>query len=233
VTRSPREKRRLRGRKTGEHGQVLLLYLIFLIPMAMVLFSVWNVGMAVGEKTKVQNAADNAAYSAAVWEARYMNLTAYTNRAMVANYDTVATFVALWSSLDAWDGFIQLARRILDAFFGLGEVLAPIHEAFHQANEIVGTQVVGGSDQQQRLGFYLESYNRILSHSEEALYFLNQGGRQSIVSEIAHGVDSRIQASTYAEFFNGLSLDVRRRWSPTDANSGWPLPGNDADQSQG
>ncbi len=59
-----------------QSGQIILMYLFFLLPMTMIVLSVFNVGNIVAEKMKVQNAADNAAYSAAVWEARYMNLMA-------------------------------------------------------------------------------------------------------------------------------------------------------------
>lgn len=207
-------------RPRGQRGQVLLMYLIFLLPMTMMLLSVYNVGMLVSEKTKVQNAADNAAYSAAVWEARYMNLTAYINRAMVANIDTLATFVGLWSSLDAWDGFLGLAQRVLDAFFGAGEALNAIHVPMHLANKGL-SKAVGGSSENKALGYYIEMYNKILSYAQQALYFLNQAGRPSIIQSIAHGVDGELEYSTYSEILNAMSLDSVHRWSPTDSSNGW------------
>src|SRR5262249_16580924 len=48
--------------RRGPRGQMLVMFLVFLIPMTLAVLSVYNVGMFVGEKMKLQNAADNAAY---------------------------------------------------------------------------------------------------------------------------------------------------------------------------
>ena len=62
----------------------------------------WTVeaGSAVNEKQRLANAADAAALSAAVWQARALNFDAYTNRAIVANEAALAQSVSLrsWSS---------------------------------------------------------------------------------------------------------------------------------------
>lgn len=199
-----------------------MMYLIFLLPMTMVLLSVYNVGMTVSEKMKVQNAADNAAYSAAVWEARYMNLSAYITRAMVANYDTIAALDAIWSTLDATDGFLQLARRILDAFFGIGEVLAVPHEIVHLANNGMH-QVIGGGKKNYRVGYFLEQYNGLLSKAQQLLYVLNQVGRQNVIQEIAHGVDGNTEYFLPSEAYNALELSRRRKWERTDKSNGLRL----------
>ena len=211
-------------RPHGQGGQILLMYLIFLLPMTMVLLSVFNVGMTVSEKMKVQNAADNAAYSAATWEARYMNLSAYITRAMVANLDTVAALDAIWSTLDATDGFLQLARRILDAFFGIGEVLAVPHEIVHLANNGMH-QVIGGGKKNYRAGYFLEGIvnNTLYSNAQQLLYVLNQVGRQNVIQEIAHGVDGNTEYFLPAEAYNALELSRRRQWQGTDETNGYRL----------
>lgn len=211
------DRRSSAARRLGEAGQVLLLYLIFLIPMTMVLLSVYNVGMTVSEKMKVQNAADNAAYSAAVWEARYMNLSAYMSRAMVANYDAIATLDSIWSFIDANDGFMQLARRILDIFFDVGEVLAPVHEALHQANKAF-TEIIGGGQKNKRVGFAIEEYTLALSKAQSLLYALNQAGRNQVIQGIAHGVDANLQYFLPAEVLNFAELQNRRKFAGTDDN---------------
>jgi hypothetical protein len=201
-----------------------VLYLIFLLPMTMVLLSVYNVGMTVSEKMKVQNAADNAAYSAAVWEARYLNLSAYINRAMVANLDTVATLVAIWSTLDATDGFLQLARRVLDAFFGIGEILEVVHEPVHIANNAMH-QVVGGGKKNYRVAYILEGVvnNLLYSQAQQLLYLLNQVGRQKVIQEIALGVDGHVQYFVPLEGYNAIQLNNRRNWEGTDEENGLRL----------
>src|SRR5262249_45453084 len=89
--------------KSGEEGQVLVIGLFVCVALFMASMTVANVGMMVAEKIKLQDTVDAAAYSAAVAEARYMNLSAYINRAMIANYDMMAFDTGLWAVIDADD----------------------------------------------------------------------------------------------------------------------------------
>ena len=219
---APAGVRRRVGRQ-GESGQILLMYLIFLLPMTMILLTVFNVGMLTSEKMRLQNAADNAAYSAAVWEARYMNLTAYVNRTMIANYDALATVVAVWSMVDSLDGFLNLLINILRIFFDVGDALTPLHNLVAGANEIFAKAVgkSGNATSAQNppaFGFYIEKYNQILSFVQEGLYVANQLTRQPVIKSIAWGVDANAQYNNVAEILNALSLNSRVKWDKTDTN---------------
>ena len=78
-----------------ESGQALplgLALVLFGVFGALVLF---NTGKVTTDKTKLVNAADAAAYSGSVWQARALNYQAYTNRAMVANQVSIAQAVTL------------------------------------------------------------------------------------------------------------------------------------------
>ncbi|MGH7821627.1 MAG: Tad domain-containing protein [Candidatus Binatia bacterium] len=210
----------------NDSGQIIIFWLIFAIPMAMLMFSVYNVGQLAAEKQKIQTTADNAAYSAAVWEARYMNLAAYTNRAMVANYDTMAMVLSLWSMLDAWDGFLYLVDFIVEKIpiiNALSAITKPLHQIVHQVDKIYGTQVVGGSSQQQRVLYVMEMYNRVLSYAQRALYFLNQAGRKRVIETIGWGMDTKIQYLSWAELLNAISLNSRVKWEGTDKDKGLRL----------
>ena len=81
-------------------GQALVVTLAFTASLLGAFFLVFNVGQTVNDKTRLINAADASAYSAALWEARSLNFQAYTNRAIVANEVAIAQFVSLrsWSS---------------------------------------------------------------------------------------------------------------------------------------
>ena len=86
-----------------ESGQALplgLALVLFGVFGALVLF---NTGQVTTDKTKLVNAADAAAYSGSVWQARALNYQAYTNRAMVANQVSIAQAVTLqsWASYGA------------------------------------------------------------------------------------------------------------------------------------
>ena len=189
---------------------MLLMFLIFLLPMTMVTMSIFNIGVAASEKIKVQDAADNAAYSAATWEARYMNLTAYINRAMVANYDAIATLVGVWSSIDAIDGFVDFAKDVLDVFFGVGEVLEPVHDVMHIANEVISNVVGGNLDTNPRLASVIEEYTNLLSEAQDLIYYADQLGRPTLIQKIAGGVDANIQYWLPSEAWNFQKLSARR-----------------------
>ncbi len=63
------------------------------------LFYVFNTGQVSADKQRVVNAADAAAYSAALWRARSLNYSAYANRAMIANDVAVAQTLTLMSEV--------------------------------------------------------------------------------------------------------------------------------------
>jgi hypothetical protein len=62
----------------------------------------YNVGQLTNQKTRLQNTADAAAYSAALAQARDYNFSAYMNRAMIANDVSVAQQLALRSWVKAF-----------------------------------------------------------------------------------------------------------------------------------
>ncbi len=80
-------------------GQALVVMLAFMAVLSGAFILVFNVGQVVNDKIKLTNAADAAAYSAALWEARSLNYQAYLNRAIVANEAATAQLVSLrsWS----------------------------------------------------------------------------------------------------------------------------------------
>ncbi len=94
----------LRRSRQGQRGQALAFALAFLAIGGLALFLAFNASQLTSAKTKLQNTADAAAYSAAVLQARDYNFAAYTNRAMVANQVAVAQAVSLKSWIDELKG---------------------------------------------------------------------------------------------------------------------------------
>lgn len=80
-------------------GQALVLGLLFVFVIAAMLFFMFNSGRAVDEKLRITNAADAAAYSVALMEARALNYDAHVHRAIVANQVAIAQAVGLASWL--------------------------------------------------------------------------------------------------------------------------------------
>jgi hypothetical protein len=89
-----------------ERGSVLLMAVAiapFLIALAV---GTYNVGAVVGEKIRLQRAADVGAYTGAVWRARQLNFVALTNRCQAADYGLIGLIVSLKANAeflrDAW-----------------------------------------------------------------------------------------------------------------------------------
>jgi hypothetical protein len=80
-----------------QRGQALVMTLLFGAVAGLAVLMLFNSSLLANSKSQLQNAADAAAYSAGVLQARDHNFSAYTNRAMIANQVAVAQFVSLES----------------------------------------------------------------------------------------------------------------------------------------
>jgi hypothetical protein len=98
--------------KVKQKGQSLLWVLGFLATMAVTFAGVYSVGQTTSEKQKIVNAADAAAYTGGMVEARALNLTAYANRAEIANEVFVAQMVSLQSWVDYMKETIGSFRNV-------------------------------------------------------------------------------------------------------------------------
>jgi Putative Flp pilus-assembly TadE/G-like len=83
--------------KNAQAGQIMAPAIVLLFISCGLFYLMINSSQAVNEKVRVTNAADAAAYSAGVVEARALNYYAYTNRAMVANQIVIAQMVSFAS----------------------------------------------------------------------------------------------------------------------------------------
>jgi len=96
-----------------QKGQAILLILLVTVAGALLALSLVNVGILTSEKMQLQNAADATAYSISTLEARDLNFTAYTNRAMVANEVALGQMVGLMS----WASMANSSPAWLDLYF--------------------------------------------------------------------------------------------------------------------
>ena len=191
----------------GERGQVLVIGLVVCVALFMISISVANVGIMVAEKIQLQDAVDAAAYSAATVEARYMNLSAYLNRAMIANYDSMAFDTAIWAVVDADDHFfaalVSLLYQIdaalilfpfttafgvdLDQFIDL--LRNGVHHPLHLFNSELN-KIFPQDDDSQDLNQYLELYNTdIISMYHGLLFAAMQASRHDVAQEVAKRID--------------------------------------------
>lgn len=111
-------------------GQALVFALVFAAAAGLIGLLLFNSGMLVNAKTRLQNAADAGAYSASVLQARDHNFAAYTNRAMVANQAAVAQIVSMKSYLeDAADTVDRMDGPLLSMQRNLFPAWAPVWDS--------------------------------------------------------------------------------------------------------
>src|SRR5262249_18260049 len=95
-------------------GQSLVLGCVLLLLAAGATVVTLDVGFAVHDRIRLQNAADAAAYSSAAMEARAFNLAAYTNRTQASHYVSamvLQSFLSFATFGEAWltdaDGLLR------------------------------------------------------------------------------------------------------------------------------
>ena len=97
-----------------ERGQAIPIGIAALLGITLLILILFNTGQVVSEKMRLENAADAAAYSGLIWQARTLNYIAYTNRAMVANEVAIAQLVTMVS----WSRYLnQLGQNLFNALF--------------------------------------------------------------------------------------------------------------------
>jgi len=191
-----------------ERGQVLVIGLFVVIGLAMIAITVANVGIIVAEKIRTQDTVDSAAYSAAVMEARYMNLSAYVNRAMVANYNSMAFNTALWAVADADDHGLAAITALLYQvsavifLFPITTAFAPqvdqvadlfrdvIHSPLHSLNHNLDKMFAQDNDDYNQ---YIEMFNKdVLTMLEGILYAATQSARHEVIEGVAKEMDPKL-----------------------------------------
>lgn len=122
-------------------GQTVLWFLGLIATMAVVSVGVYSVGQVTSEKQKIVNAADAAAYSGALVQARALNMVAYGNRAEIANEVFLAQVISLQSWMRYMETTIESAKYVAAAFSWTGvgaavySVLNTVEQVMSSANQ--------------------------------------------------------------------------------------------------
>src|SRR5207302_5558876 len=127
--------------RSDEEGQALVLAAIFGLVLMLCVLSTVNLGRAVYEKVQLQTAADTAAYSQAAVEARVLNFTAYTNRAMVVHYASImaASAFLTWVHF-LWAGINPILMVLRNVPYA-GPVFAALQQVFRTLVQILDAAV--------------------------------------------------------------------------------------------
>ncbi len=161
-----------------QKGQILplgLVLLAFAIFMSMTLF---NTGQVSAEKMRVTNAADSAAYSGLLWQARALNFQAYTNRAMVANQVSIAQAV----SLRSWAQYGRISANNVNTVLGSLPFVGAVTNAFRVAIDTAATVIEPVAE---ALLFTADTVNQALSVSQEIMYVAGAAATPEVVRNVA------------------------------------------------
>jgi len=193
-----------------------VLALVLLFAGSLGLMFMFSAGQMSATKQRVVNAADAAAYSAAVWRARTMNYHAYSNRAIIAQEVAIAQAVTLTSWIKYFETFIENVTTIVEIVF---PVLAPIIETIQ---EVLGW-IRELTDWTATLEIWLRGaetvgYKNLLAESQQLMYLAGSSwGVSAIANQVARANDSAFfghaltDGSAYAQLTRRYESDDDRR----------------------
>ena len=130
------------------------------------LYLMFSAGQVIATRERLNNAADAAAYSAALWRARVMNYQAYANRAIVAQEVAVAQAVTLVSWARYFSAFTGTASALSAGYPPVASVLAVSRDlargALELAEQAAGEEIPARTNYKQLLGASQEVMQRAI-----------------------------------------------------------------------
>lgn len=170
-------------------GQVLPLGLVLLLFGVLISLALFNTGQLASEKVRITNAADAAAYSGLLWQARALNFQAYTNRAMVANQVSIAQAV----SLRSWAQYGRIGSNNMNAVLGSLPFVGPVSNAFKTAVEASATVIEPVAE---AMLFTADAVNGALSAGQEIMYRAGALATPEVMRNIAKANDPNFQVAS-------------------------------------
>lgn len=183
-----------------QSGQALPLGIAFALVGMLGALVLFNTGQVAVDKQRLANAADSAAYSGMIWQARALNFQAYTNRAMVANQVSIGQAV----SLNSWADYAE--RTAFHAENTLGNV--PFVGPFVKTMAQVISQIAKVTSAASKgMIAVIGPINEAVGTAQHALYASTFAATPDIVRDIAKASDERFTADTSYSFL-GLSQNL-------------------------
>ncbi|MCM5572022.1 pilus assembly protein TadG-related protein [Burkholderiaceae bacterium FT117] len=196
-----------------QSGQALVLGLVLLFAAVLGLFFLFSTGQALGTRQRLDNAADAAAWSAALWRARVLNFHAYSNRAIVAQEVAVAQAVTMTSWAKYFERFTANASVLAAAYPPVATVISAAASIAANAREMTER---AASDEIGWRADPLTGYKQLLLRSQALLHrSADTFGMGAVANEIARANDPRFFA--FAMTDAGGYERFTRRWD-TDAD---------------
>jgi len=170
-----------------QRGQALVLALVLVFAGLLGLFFMFSTGQVSASKQRLTNAADAAAYSAALWRARVLNFHAYANRAIVAQEVAVAQAVTLVSWSKYFERFTANAETLATVYPPAAPVLSAAASVAGTAREL--TERTAADEIAARAAPDV-GYKSLLQRSQEALQLAaDTFGLGAVANEVARAND--------------------------------------------
>lgn len=202
-----------RARRHRQAGQALVLGLVLSFAGLLGLFFLFSAGQVTASKQRLVNAADAAAYSAALWRARVLNFHAYANRAIVAQEVAVAQAVTLTSWAKYFEKFVANAQILSVAWPPAAPVLSAAERIAGTARELAERTA---ADEIQLRAAPTIGYKSLLQRSQEVLQLsADTFGLGAVANEIARANDPRFFAFVIGDG-GAFSRFTRRYESDSD-----------------
>jgi hypothetical protein len=196
-----------RGR-AAQRGQALVLSLVLLFAGALGLYFMFSTGQVASTRQRLDNAADAAAWSAALWRARVMNYHAYANRAIVAQEVAIAQAVTLASWAKYFESFTSTASVLATPYPPVAAVLQMGADLARTGREL--TEMASGEEVLAR-----SAYKRLLATSQEVLHAsVDTFGLGAVANEVARANDPRFFAFALPD--EGEFKGMTRRYADED-----------------
>src|SRR5690606_38523865 len=195
--------------RAAQLGQALALGLVLLMGAVLGLFFLFSTGQALDTRQRLDNAADAAAWSAALWRARVLNFHAYSNRAIIAQEVAVAQAVTMTSWARYFEHFTANASVLAAAYPPVATVISAAASIAAQARQMTER---AASDE---IGWRADpalGHKQLLLRSQALLHrSADTFGMGAVANEVARANDPRFFAFAMSDA--GGYERFTRRWA--------------------
>jgi len=173
----------------NQRGQAMPLGIALVLVGFVGAFVLFNTGQVAVNKQRLSDAADSAAYSGMLWQARALNFQAYTNRAMIANDVTVGQAV----SLTSWTTYSVIATQNIADVTSVVPILNSITQTIARVMDGVNRVVVPVADVMVTA---LEVINEAIGFSQESMFASAYLATPDIVDKVAKASDDNFETTS-------------------------------------
>ena len=194
-----------------QRGQILILATIFMVVLLTVLLGLFQAGFTSTEKTRLQAVADASAYSAAMLQARNLNLQAVLNRAMVANQVMVGQSVAISSYMQVNQQMWYWLENVGDLVEFVPYIGKVIGSGTDIAKKIYGRLNKSIQHGLNALAPAINFSNQALSKTSRAWHFATLGATWPLVNSVIDSNDPSISIPVLGKLW--LGYDIKKQES--------------------